>query len=245
MSMHETAGQPNPNGVVRCVLLGFALTILCAGLIGCDHARDTDAMYVALSDTAKRHPIVVARDRVDMGFPLAGDGGGLEPGAYFQVTRLARRYRQTGKGRILISAPPSHRYRRDVVTALNDVRSAIRKAGVTNAQIAYGPPPGDIGGGAEEIRVSFDRVAALGPSCGDWSEDATHNREMLPYANFGCATQHNLAAMVAHPTDLIYPAEETPRPAERREAVWRKYIDTGSAASESAGSASVGGAKTN
>jgi pilus assembly protein CpaD len=40
----------------------------------------------------------------------------------------------------------------------------------------------------------------------------------------GCATQRNLAAMVANPEDLVHPRGETPRPSERRDTVWGKYV---------------------
>jgi pilus assembly protein CpaD len=40
----------------------------------------------------------------------------------------------------------------------------------------------------------------------------------------GCATQRNLAAAVANPEDLIRPRGETPRPGERRDTVWSKYV---------------------
>ncbi len=61
------------------------------------------------------------------------------------------------------------------------------------------------------MTVSYDRIAAIGPTCGDWSSDAGRNRDGIPYANFGCASQRNLAAMAANPTDLMFPARETER----------------------------------
>ena len=45
---------------------------------------------------------------------------------------------------------------------------------------------------------------------------------MMP--NLGCANQHNLAAMVANPADLLGPRSETARPSERRDVTWGKYV---------------------
>ena len=46
----------------------------------------------------------------------------------------------------------------------------------------------------------------------------------VPWPNKGCASQHNLSAIVANPEDLIRPRGETPRPSERRYMVWGKCI---------------------
>lgn len=41
--------------------------------------------------------------------------------------------------------------------------------------------------------------------------------------NFGCASQHNLAATVANPEDLVQPRAEQPGYAARRKTVLEKY----------------------
>lgn len=50
------------------------------------------------------------------------------------------------------------------------------------------------------------------------------DRERLPYENFGCASQRNLALTVANARDLQVPQEETPRSSEVRSASWSKYV---------------------
>jgi pilus assembly protein CpaD len=47
----------------------------------------------------------------------------------------------------------------------------------------------------------------------------------MPWTNMGCATQRNLAVAVANPQDLIEPRGETPRPSERRDVAWGKYVN--------------------
>jgi pilus biogenesis lipoprotein CpaD len=44
-----------------------------------------------------------------------------------------------------------------------------------------------------------------------------------PYANFGCAQQHNIAALVANPQDLNVPRTSTPPDAMRRSKVISDY----------------------
>ena len=72
-------------------------------------------------------------------------------------------------------------------------------------------------------------VAEAGP-CGQWPDDLGPSNdpshfENRPYWNLGCASQRNLAAMVANPADHIQPRAETPVYAAKRTfgaEKWRK-----------------------
>ena len=44
-------------------------------------------------------------------------------------------------------------------------------------------------------------------TCGDWSENEAFTADNLTPKNFGCSVQHNIAAMVADPRDLLGPRE--------------------------------------
>jgi len=74
------------------------------------------------------------------------------------------------------------------------------------------------------LRLSYLQFVADPPDCPDWSENMGRDPQNMPWPNMGCATQRNLAAMVANPEDLLHPRGETPRPGERRDTVWGKYI---------------------
>jgi pilus assembly protein CpaD len=50
--------------------------------------------------------------------------------------------------------------------------------------------------------------------------NTTANRQ---YFDYGCASQQNLAAMVADPLDLLYPRASSPADAERRGTVLEDY----------------------
>ena len=60
--------------------------------------------------------------------------------------------------------------------------------------------------------------ADLGPSI----DNPSYN-ENKPYYNFGCATQRNLASMVANPADLEQPRPESPTYTARRTQSYDKY----------------------
>ena len=62
-------------------------------------------------------------------------------------------------------------------------------------------PPGS-------IRVIASRMVASVPGCPDWSEE-TGEMSVNTSSNYGCATNSNLASMIANPEDLIHGQEGT------------------------------------
>ncbi|UOR14214.1 CpaD family pilus assembly protein [Qipengyuania aquimaris] len=54
-----------------------------------------------------------------------------------------------------------------------------------------------------QARVVITRSSASVPGCPDWSHTAEGNDKNATNPNYGCATNSNLAAMVANPEDLI------------------------------------------
>ena len=60
---------------------------------------------------------------------------------------------------------------------------------------------GDVAPGAARVVVS--RLKASVPSCPDWSGALSGNFNNRSSSNYGCATNSNLASMIADPEDLI------------------------------------------
>ncbi len=56
---------------------------------------------------------------------------------------------------------------------------------------------------AGSVRVVLTRASAHVPGCPDWSSNSDANLKNATSSNFGCATNSNLAAMVANPDHLI------------------------------------------
>lgn len=69
--------------------------------------------------------------------------------------------------------------------------------------IAPGAPvtQGQVPQGA--MRVIVSRTAAYVPDCPNWDRPAQPEFEASTTSNFGCATNGNLAAMIANPEDLV------------------------------------------
>jgi pilus assembly protein CpaD len=60
---------------------------------------------------------------------------------------------------------------------------------------------GEIGPG--NVRVIVSRMSASVPGCPDWSRPSAPNFNAHGMSNYGCATNSNLAAMIANPEDLV------------------------------------------
>lgn len=88
----------------------------------------------------------------------------------------------------------------------------------SDANLAAGTPPGS-------LRVTVRRASAHVSHCPDWSGNAASNPADATSTNYGCATNSNLAAMVANPEDLLHGATATghtePMSAEKAISAWR------------------------
>jgi pilus assembly protein CpaD len=67
------------------------------------------------------------------------------------------------------------------------------------------PTPGEVGAGTARIVVT--RARATVPGCPDWSANNDFNPNNATSSNYGCATNSNLAAMVADPEHLLKGAQ--------------------------------------
>ncbi len=73
------------------------------------------------------------------------------------------------------------------------------------------------------VLLTYRRVHAEVPRCGQVFENLSSTATNAAPANFGCAVNANLAAQIADPRDLQGPAPLAPADAARRETVLDKY----------------------
>lgn len=90
--------------------------------------------------------------------------------------------------------------------------------------------PGAVAPGS--VRVIVSRSRAEVPGCPDWSRDSASEFSAAAMSNYGCATNSNLAAMVANPDDLILGqsgegAGSDARTAAKAIRVYRESVPTG------------------
>ena len=164
-------------------------------------------------------PIV---SRADYSFDLSTDGAGLAPG---EPQRLAGWMTSLHVGygdQVTIDDPAQDPRARDAVAA-QAARFGLLvsdDAPVTAAPVAPGT-----------VRVVVSRSKAYVPHCPDYSREGQPEFNSNTSSNFGCASNTNLAAMIANPGDLVRgePGSGTTDPLTATRAVdaMRRAVPTG------------------
>jgi len=167
------------------------------------------------NDPEINHPISVMPEMRTMRVSFAGDGLSNEEATKFD--QFVASYQTRGNGSISISAPSGP----GAPEAIRYFGERLANLGVPRSRILVGTH--DVTGGDSRIEVGYVAYVAHADPCGDWSKDASETASNLPSPNFGCATQHNLAAMVADPRDLLGPRTIGSSDATRRTTVVGKY----------------------
>jgi pilus assembly protein CpaD len=173
-------------------------------------------------DVQERFPITVEPQVATLAVQVDGDLNDLARGEDARIATFAERWKARGQGLINIAAPSGGPGGR--TGALEQVKKVLSASGVASSAVhvtAYDPASGDT---QAPISLSFVAYAATAPDCGDsWPDNLAYDPRNTPHSNFGCSTQHNLAAIIADPRDLIEPRPSTPSDATRRSDVLDKY----------------------
>ena len=205
-----------------------ALTLLASLLIaastgGCFSSGPRYQAPFTLANPNERHPIQVTQDEATLDLAVHRGGNGLNQMQLAQLRGYLQGYKKQKAERLLIRTPSGGTNDADAMRAFEDVRKALRQTGISTDTVSLETYFANRDPSAP-LRLSYLRYVAKAPDCPDWSENVARDPQNMPMANMGCATQRNLAAMVDDPRDLLGPRAETPRPSERRDEVWDKYV---------------------
>lgn len=188
-------------------------------LAGCGFNGAEQAQYGA----NYTHPISVDTDVATLNVGVVPGQPGLTPSDRAAIEEFAAAYRQRGHGALTISTPSGSPNAGAATVALSDVRDLLNEHGVGAADLAYTPYRASGADASAPLILSFKRYVARPTACGDWSQNAAFDPSNGLMPNHGCATQNNLAAMVANPADLMGPRPMGPADPGRRNTVLEKY----------------------
>lgn len=214
-------------GRARTLSLFGALVVSAIALGGCNLTSDVVTGTVP-DDYRQRHPIAVTEGEQSIVVFVGRARGNLTETQRDDVMGLARTWRREGTGAIAIDVPADSSNARSAQAVYQEIRGLLASMGVPAHAITKRPYLDDPRA-LPTIRLSYPKMAAVAGPCGVWPSDlgpSIYNpsyNENKQYDNFGCATQRNLAAMVANPSDLEQPRTETAAYTPRRTIAFDKY----------------------
>jgi pilus assembly protein CpaD len=221
-STDRSAAMPKRTGATRLL----AIAGCAAMLAGC--TTDQAALPEVPHDLRQRHPIAIREGVHTVELFIGTKRGELTLDQRADVLAFARTWRHDAAGGIMIDLPAGTSNEVAAANALQQVRSILTNTGVPPQDIEvrrYRPSdPRTLA----TLRLNYPRMVASAGPCGMWPHDLgptadREHSENLEYWNFGCAAQHNLAAQVENPADLVQPRGESPAYTPRRTTVIDKY----------------------
>jgi pilus assembly protein CpaD len=183
--------------------------------------RLSDAEAVRLHNPEQRHAIGFATRKKALDIEMPPGAEGLSPNQHADVYRFIDAFKKESGGRITIATPAPGRTGNASARTLTGIYALMSETGTDYRLVRSGARYSETG--VPAIRLSYEAAVAIPPQCDLWTTDQHRNPERIPYENWGCATQRNLAVMVNNGRDLMQPQNEDPRVGERRHKTWTSY----------------------
>lgn len=170
-----------------------------------------------MEDPVVNHPITVEPSFRSLKLAFSAPNAGLLPDDSQHFNDFVADFIAHGNGSISITVPAG----RDASATVAYFGERMASAGVPRDRILVGTR--DMVGGDARVELGFVSYQASTTPCGDWSESVTYTAGNHVTPNFGCAVQHNIAAQVADPRDLMAPQPLGSGDAARRAVVYDAY----------------------
>ncbi|HTI88364.1 MAG TPA: CpaD family pilus assembly protein [Alphaproteobacteria bacterium] len=186
------------------------LAVLAAG--SCASPSNTGNL---MDDPTANHPLTVEPNYHALRVGFSGSDAGLMPDDSQRFDAFVADYIQHGNGAISVSAPAG----RDASVAIEYFGERLAAAGIPREKILVGTKDSPDG----KVEIGFIGYQASAGSCSDWSANLAFTLDNQVSPNLGCSVQHNIAAQIADPRDLIAPRAMGPGDAARRAFVYDNY----------------------
>jgi pilus assembly protein CpaD len=197
----------------RCLLAALA----CAMVAACQSQYPESKIQLDQADYRAKYPIRVESNLIQANF-VGTDAGKLSLDELVQLDQMVDDYVAHGQKPLLIVMPGNGLQYRNLASEIE--RRALHHS-LAKSEVLVGVDPEAAMN--DEVTVSYLVHTATSPECGNWDEEPGNNELNTNSENFGCATQHNLALMVANPGDLVEPETFSTRDAQRTVAIIDAY----------------------
>ena len=216
---------------VPMLMVASAMSVAVLG--GCaKHSKDHFTVGSVPANYKERHPIVMREKEQTLDVVVGASGGPLSNSTRNEVQGFSRAFLGAASGSMTVMLPSGSPNEASARRSLQDILDVVREAGVASNRIAVVTYHAGEHGAHAPVRLSYGALGATVEGCGKWKEDLSVHSENRNYHNFGCATQSNLAAMIANPADLNGPRAVSGTDAARRQKVIKDYRGAVETASE-------------
>ena len=213
----------------RVFRMAGALVGLAVVLGACTHTSDEVTTASIPEDYRLRHPIAIQEANQSVVIFVGRARGGLSADQRADVMGLAQTWLHEATGPITADVPIDTPNAAAAADAFREVQALLAAAGVPPRGITlHRYHPSDPRQMAA-VRLNYPKISATAGPCGLWPEDLGPSIKDKSYLdnkswyNLGCSYQHNMAAMVDNPADLVQPRPETPPYEARRNEAFEKY----------------------
>lgn len=208
-------------------MLGATIAVTMLFASGCaSYNRDHFTVGSVPDDYRTRHPIVVSESERAKDIVVPRHLKKLTLRDRDVVREMALQFRSSGAKSIAVLIPAGSPNEKAARNAAHDAVREITNVGIRSGRIMVKHYDASNHGSSATLRLVYtDLSAAVSSQCGQWDEDILDTRENRNYSNFGCATQNNLAQMIANPADLLGPRGMSEIDSTKRTAIieqWRE-----------------------
>jgi pilus assembly protein CpaD len=169
-----------------------------------------------MADGAANHPITVEPATKSLQVSFSAGDAGLMPDDSARFDEFVQSYLSSdGTGAMNVSVPDGP----GSAATIEYFGERLASAGVPRSRIMVGTHQGGNG----HVELGYMAYVAHVDSCGDWSQNAGDTLSNMPMPNFGCSVQHNIAAQIDNPRDLVVPRAMGATDATRRNGVVTAY----------------------
>ena len=188
-------------------LTGASLLLTMALASGCaSYNRDHFTVGSVPDDYRTRHPIIVSENETSQDIVIPRHSQKLTLRGRDVVRDMGYKFKNSGAKSIAILIPSGSANEHAARKAASDAVEELGDIDISSSRIMVRHYDASGFGTSATLRIVFtDLAASVDSKCGQWDEDIIETAENKNYANFGCATQNNLAQMIANPADLLGP----------------------------------------
>ncbi|MGB7288080.1 MAG: CpaD family pilus assembly protein [Salaquimonas sp.] len=209
-------------------ITGASLLVSLALMSGCASYNKSHFTVGSIPDDYRtRHPIIVSENETVQDIVIPRHTKSLPLRGRDLARSMGFNFKSSGAKSIAIMIPSGSPNERAAKNAASDVVAEFTQVGIKRSQIIIKHYDAASHGSSATLRLVYtDLSASIDSKCGQWNEDLIDTKDNKNYANFGCATQNNLAAQIANPADLLGPRAMSEIDSTKRTTVIEDWRNT-------------------